>query len=409
MRGDARIGTGLAAPAGRFESVAAAAVLVLGILACLRLGRGYFLADDFVQLANFADWESRGELWREVAVRFAGSIDGVNGFYRPLTFLTYALNFTLGGAQPGRWLGVNLALHLGSAMMVGFLVARFARPLTRGGAIAALCAAIFFFAFAPVWEVAIWVSCRYDALATFFTLATGLLLLSDRRGWALVATVAALLSKESGAGAIVSRAWPPCCVRESRKSRPARGCEARCARFGPGSSWVSRTHSFAGWCSARRSRSIAACIRSCFRPRTGRCCFRPAWYGHGKCSPACPGCGGSCLRRRRHGRRRMDRNAAAHGRAAPRDAGDDAAHHGVATASPHRIRAQRDRWAPLLSTRRVSRDRVGPRGGRGVVGSEGSDVGSGSDRCSGPGLPRGEHTLGPARRTGLPRCAMEPA
>lgn len=203
MRGDARIGTGLAAPAGRFESVAAAAVLVLGILACLRLGRGYFLADDFVQLANFADWESRGELWREVAVRFAGSIDGVNGFYRPLTFLTYALNFTLGGAQPGRWLGVNLALHLGSAMMVGFLVARFARPLTRGGAIAALCAAIFFFAFAPVWEVAIWVSCRYDALATFFTLATGLLLLSDRRGWALVATVAALLSKESGAGAIV--------------------------------------------------------------------------------------------------------------------------------------------------------------------------------------------------------------
>ena len=205
MGGEARSATGggLLAPAGRFEAVAAAALLVLGIVACLRMGRGYFLADDFVQLANFAYWQSRGELWREVLARFAASIDGVNGFYRPLTFVTYALNFTLGEAHAGRWLGVNLALHLGNAAMVAFLVARLAGAPTRGTLVAALGAAVFFFTFAPVWEVAAWVACRYDALATFFTLATGLLVLSGRRGWALLATVAALLSKESGAGAIV--------------------------------------------------------------------------------------------------------------------------------------------------------------------------------------------------------------
>ena len=205
MRREAVTGSarGLLAPAGRADAVAIALFLVLGIVACLRLGRGFFLADDFVQLANSAAWDARGVFWQEVLARFAGSVDGVNGFYRPLTFVSFAVNYVVGDAQAGRWLGVNLALHLASAVLVGWIVARLSRPVTRAVTIAAIGSAVLFFAFAPVWEVAIWVSCRYDGLATFFTLATGLLLLSGHRGWALAATVAALLSKESGAGAIL--------------------------------------------------------------------------------------------------------------------------------------------------------------------------------------------------------------
>jgi hypothetical protein len=191
------------APAGRGEAIAAAVVLIVAIIACLRLGRGYFLADDFVQLANFSHWHARGELWPQVLSRFAASIDGVNGFYRPLTFATYALNYVLGDAQAGRWLGVNLALHLANAVLVAWLVVRLAGPPTRASALAGIAAGVFFFGFAPVWEVAIWIACRYDALATFFTLLTGALLLAGHRGAALLATAAALLSKESGAGAIL--------------------------------------------------------------------------------------------------------------------------------------------------------------------------------------------------------------
>lgn len=198
-----RVGRALLAPAGRGDAIAVTVALILGIVVCLRLGRGYFLADDFVQLANFADWQSQGRLADEVLLRFHDSIDGVNGFFRPLTFLTYAANYLVSGAKAPAWLAVNLALHLANAVLTGMLVARLAGQRTRAVTAAALFAAAFFFVFAPVWEVATWIACRYDALATFFTLLSGVWFIDGRRMAALAATMAALLSKESGAGAII--------------------------------------------------------------------------------------------------------------------------------------------------------------------------------------------------------------
>src|SRR5512138_1446472 len=95
------------APAGRGDAIAVTVVLLLGVVACLRLARGYFLADDFVQLANFAHWQAQGRLADEILLRFHDSIDGVNGFFRPLTFVSYAANYLASGAAPGPWLGVN--------------------------------------------------------------------------------------------------------------------------------------------------------------------------------------------------------------------------------------------------------------------------------------------------------------
>ena len=204
MRRDGRpLGRSLLAPAGRAEAIAVAVALIAGIVACLRLARGYFLADDFVQLANFAQWQAQGRLADEVLLRFHGSIDGVNGFFRPLTFVSYVANYFASGAAAAPWLGVNLALHLANAALVGTIVARLAGNGTRAVTVAALFAAMLFFVFAPVWEVATWIACRYDALSTFFTLLTGVWFIGGRRVAALAATVAALLSKESGAGAIV--------------------------------------------------------------------------------------------------------------------------------------------------------------------------------------------------------------
>ena len=187
----------------RAEAIAVAAAVILGVLACLRLARGYFLADDFVQLANFAQWQAQGRLADEILLRFHGSIDGVNGFFRPLTFVSYAANYLTSGPAAAPWLGVNLALHLANAALAGMLVARLAGDGPRATPAAALFAATFFFVFAPVWEVATWIACRYDALSTFFTLLAGVWFIGGRRTAALVATVAALLSKESGAGAII--------------------------------------------------------------------------------------------------------------------------------------------------------------------------------------------------------------
>ena len=124
-------------------------------------------------------------------------------FYRPLTWLSYALNYALGDGNPRGWLAVNLALHLCNAVLVGWLVSRLARERTGAALAGALLAGITFFAFSPACEVALWIACRYDALATFFTLLAGAAFLRRRTGAAVLATVAALLSKESGAVAIV--------------------------------------------------------------------------------------------------------------------------------------------------------------------------------------------------------------
>ena len=161
---------------------------------------GYFLADDFVQLANFAHWEAQGTLGAEVLGRFAGSIDGVNGFWRPLTFASFALNYLVGGAHAWTWLAVNLLLHIGNAALVAALVLRL---YPAGDVRPAAFAAVFFFALAPGWEAVLWIACRYDTLSTLFTLLAAWWFAGRASRKALAATALALMSKESGSVAFV--------------------------------------------------------------------------------------------------------------------------------------------------------------------------------------------------------------
>lgn len=189
-------------PDGRY-TIAGLVLFAVGAAWAIALCGGYFLADDFVQLANFGHWDATGRLAAEVASRFAASIDGVNAFFRPLTFASFALNYLVSGADAPAWLAVNLALHLANAVLVADLVTQLSASRTRAAMLGAFAGAIVFFTFSPGWEAALWIACRYDSLATFFTLLAGAAYVRGRALLAFGAVVAALLSKESGAVALV--------------------------------------------------------------------------------------------------------------------------------------------------------------------------------------------------------------
>src|SRR3954471_18582546 len=128
--------------------IATIATILAGVAVCAYVAlHGYFLSDDFVQLANFAHWQDTGRLASEVLGFFTASIDGVNGFWRPLTFVTFALSYVIGGAHAASWLAVNLALHLANAILVGALVERLASGGGPGVRASALFAGAMFFAF----------------------------------------------------------------------------------------------------------------------------------------------------------------------------------------------------------------------------------------------------------------------
>lgn len=179
--------------------IATAALLAAGAAWCAWLSGGYFLSDDFVQLANFARWSGEGRLLEEVLRRFAGGIDRADAMWRPLTYATYAASYLASGADARGWLAVNLALHLANAVLAGALVVRLAPGARLGG----LFAGVLFFALASGWEAALWIASRYDALATFFVLLSGWWFAGGRPRLAFAACVLALMSKESGAVALV--------------------------------------------------------------------------------------------------------------------------------------------------------------------------------------------------------------
>jgi Flp pilus assembly protein TadD len=112
--------------------------------------------------------------------------------YRPLTTLTFRLESAMVGLKPAVSHGVNLALHVVAVWIVFALVLLFQGPRVLALAAAAL------FAVQPVHvEAVVGVVNRAELLA--FVLGIGCLLLwrSGRRGAALAAYGAALLSKEN--------------------------------------------------------------------------------------------------------------------------------------------------------------------------------------------------------------------
>ena len=125
-------------------------------------------------------------------------------YYRPLGFLAHALDWRLAGANATQFHATNLVLHAVSAVLV-LLIGRALAPQTIAGPLAA----VLFALHASNHEAVVWISARFDLLATLFSLLAVWLLVRDE-GRARLAPAAAffcaVLSKESAVGLPIAAA-----------------------------------------------------------------------------------------------------------------------------------------------------------------------------------------------------------
>lgn len=160
---------------------AAAGVALLALFPALDL---YFLSDDFILV-------KQARAWTAGALVPLLTTPGGDGFFRPLGYLSLAMDAKLAGTGPEWWHFTAILLHMTNSALVAMLAVRWgASSLTAfvGSAIFAL--------HGTHLEAAAWIAGRFDLLATLFVLAT-LLLFGRSTIAALACAFAALWSKEA--------------------------------------------------------------------------------------------------------------------------------------------------------------------------------------------------------------------
>jgi hypothetical protein len=113
-------------------------------------------------------------------------------FFRPLGYLSYALDARWAGNNPGLWHLAALLIHFANCVLV-YVIAR-QTGLARFFAAAA---AVIFGIHGSRPEVVTWIACRFDLIATLFVLATLVLFLRGAYWIALATAFLALISKEA--------------------------------------------------------------------------------------------------------------------------------------------------------------------------------------------------------------------
>ena len=116
-------------------------------------------------------------------------------YYRPLGFVAHAIDWRVAAADPRQFHLTNVLLHAVSSVLV-LLIGRALSPRSMAGPVAALLFALH----ASNHEAVVWISARFDLLATAFSLAAIWWLVRDDAGAWLVAPLlffGAVLSKES--------------------------------------------------------------------------------------------------------------------------------------------------------------------------------------------------------------------
>ena len=136
---------------------AAAAALAAGVTVAVYWGAlsSGFVGDDFMILHRLREGGSllrffRGEFFE---------------YYRPLGFVAHAIDYRMAGASPAQFHATNLLVHVGSVVLV-LLIGRALSPRTIAGPLAASLFALH----AANHEAVVWISARFDLLATFFSL-----------------------------------------------------------------------------------------------------------------------------------------------------------------------------------------------------------------------------------------------
>ncbi|MEW6682319.1 MAG: tetratricopeptide repeat protein [Nitrospirota bacterium] len=189
------------------------AVILISLAAAVAVAHGgaihgqFHYDDQFVVVENTAvhRWQPASYFATPHAVNDGGQKAWVGG-NRPLTVLSLALNYQVGGLDPRGYLLVNLVLH-GLISWLIFLTGRELLGEARWAAVAAVV-----FALHPVNAEAVnYVTARSSLLATVFSLAAFWAMLRDSRrgkgvGWLMVGLAAfcgAMLSKESAVALVI--------------------------------------------------------------------------------------------------------------------------------------------------------------------------------------------------------------
>jgi hypothetical protein len=147
-----------------------------------------FVGDDFMILHRLRALAAPGDVLRFFRGEFFE-------YYRPLPFVLHAVDWSIAGADARQFHLTNVLLHATNAVLV-LLIGRELAPRSIAGPVAAMLFALH----ASNHEAAVWMSARFDLLATCFALAAILVMVRGRGGARVAAPVlflGALLSKES--------------------------------------------------------------------------------------------------------------------------------------------------------------------------------------------------------------------
>lgn len=123
----------------------------------------FFVSDDF-------DWVARAKnIPLTLENLFLRNADGMrdSAVYRPITSLSFWLNYQVNGLAPFGYHLVNVFLHLGSAFLLFWLVWQLSGRTSRW---LAFLTGLFFLIFPNHPEAVSWISGRNDVLAVFFFL-----------------------------------------------------------------------------------------------------------------------------------------------------------------------------------------------------------------------------------------------
>jgi cytochrome c-type biogenesis protein CcmH/NrfG len=167
--------------------------------------------------ADFVNWDDYDNVVKNAGVHGLGRAQlewmwtgTVLGHWIPLTWMSFGVNYALGGLQPRGYHLVNLVLHAATATLFFFIALRLLREAGAASTEPALstgaaCAALLFAVHPLRVESVVWVTERKDVLCGLFVMLAILAYLRAaegggalRRGWAyasLAAFAAALLSK----------------------------------------------------------------------------------------------------------------------------------------------------------------------------------------------------------------------
>ncbi|HET9267512.1 MAG TPA: hypothetical protein VFO31_05085, partial [Vicinamibacterales bacterium] len=175
------------------DAAIAGALGLLALVVYLPAVRLEFAADDFLILDHLQKLDG----FRHAAAYFEVNF---YAYYRPLVFLSYALDWTTWGLDAAGFHLTNVLLHAVNTMLVYALARRV------GDATVAGVAALVFTLHPVNQEAVFWVSGRFDLLATAWILGSLVLLWSPRPSayWIGAACFGlALLSKESAATVVI--------------------------------------------------------------------------------------------------------------------------------------------------------------------------------------------------------------